>query len=446
MDLYKKIIVSVLIFLFAFSPLAARRSSAQWITWDPGNFVPNLADNIKDYGLDSLAWTIVNRIIERISASTVKWINSGFKGSPAFVTNPGRFFKNLGDTVAGEFIFNDPALNQLCGPLRNKVKLALTNSYREDRDKRWQCTLSDVTGNFDDFMDDFDRGGWDNFYKVSQQQQNNPIGAYLLAENELFGQISAKTDEANKDLDRGEGFLSFTRCRPGTERTANQSAQSCDAEYNACAANNRGDPNNLKICESTYNRCLSENPPLAVGECSERDKETLTPGSVISDQLGGILRLPGDKLAVADEINEIVSALLNQLMSKILGGGGGLRNVSRPDSTNNNQVFSDDLAKQSLKDSLVGYFCLDDPATDPDPNTCQKPDTPDTSILEQPPFNPNVSPICYDDPATDPDPTTCQRPGTLGSPDNVGQFPINTSGGSGSSGNTCDPADPTCTP
>src|SRR3990167_52156 len=57
----------------------------------------------KEYGLDSIATIVAKNIIKKLTAQTVNWINSGFKGNPAYVTNPGQFFLDIGDNEASRF-------------------------------------------------------------------------------------------------------------------------------------------------------------------------------------------------------------------------------------------------------------------------------------------------------------------------------------------------------
>jgi len=411
-------LLTIMIVLTSLSPLFAKKAEAQWITWDPGNFVPNLADNIKDYGLDAVAWTIVNHIIERMSASTVKWINGGFKGKPAFLENPERFFGDVGKKVGGQFIFTNPKLDFLCSPIRAKIRIALSKNFVDDRN-RWQCTLDNVGNNLQNFMDDFEQGGWDTFFELTQKQQNNPIGAYIQSENEMYIQIANKQKNLSDELNRGNGFLNFKQCvrwnTPGATIDTKELNDSLNADFNKAFGDAYLDPehtgdaidsvDNSQEFDTSQFETRSKEPSCA-------EEKVNTPGGVISEQLNKTLGLGGEKLAVADEINEIVSALLNQLTGKIIGGiGKGLRSLTQPDSSNGNQIFNEQLSSTKPGGQIVGYFCFDnetdpnDPNYDTDPNTCAHPDTPNTEILNQPPFDPNVSPTG----------------GTLVSPD-TGQF------------------------
>lgn len=291
----KKFTTGIIVFTIlvaSFSPVLAIPAQAQWLVADPGLYVFNTINQLKDFGLDSIAWGIVNIILQRIAASTVNWINSGFKGKPAFVTDPEAYFVNMADKLASQYIFSDPNLNFLCGPIKAKIRLALSKNYTQD--KQWNCTLNSVKGNFESFMGDFSNGGWDNFFELTQKQQNNPLGAYIQAENELAFQISTQQGIAKDKLDWGRGFMSFEVCGPdGRDKDG-----------------------------------------TCIGRASIE-----TPGSVIETSLNNVLKTGNDKLVVADEINEIVSALLNQLVLGVVGGiGKGLRSLSVPSSTKDSKV------------------------------------------------------------------------------------------------------------
>lgn len=297
---------------------------------------------------DSLAWIIVNLIIERMAASTVKWINSGFKGKPAYVTNPQSYFTDLGDKIAGKYILGpDSKLNFLCGPISAKVKLALKQNYIQE--PQWQCTISQAGKNITDFMNDFEKGGWDSFFELTQKRQNNPIGAFLQAENELDLQIASKQGTKQKELDWGNGFLSWETCE---ER----------------------DPDD--------------------GVCIGR-ADIATPGSVIQENLNGVLGIGNQKLAVADEINEIVSALLNQLIYQVVGGiGKGLRGLTSGGGQSN--PLDDQLSANSTDAKKNSYFQQLNNTMNPLLNNAATPPTGSgidpTTLLSCDPLDPSYDP------------------------------------------------------
>src|SRR3990167_2882851 len=289
--LNKKIITVVVVFavlLTSFSPIFTRKAEAQYI---------DIWQMPKEGVLDTIAFLLINKIIERISASTVNWINSGFQGSPAYVTDPGSYFTNIGDQLAGQYIFSNPDLNFLCGPINAKIRLALTKSYLNE--PNFQCTLTDAFGDMEDFLGDFNKGGWDKFFQMTQKQQNNPLGAFLQAESQLDAQIASRQGIAKDELNWGQGFMSF---------------KSCD----------------LTISPDGNLPDGSLATGLAPGDCVPGHESTQTPGSVINDQLNQVLGSGGDRLEASDEINEIIGALLTQVISNVVGGvGSGLRGLSQ---------------------------------------------------------------------------------------------------------------------
>jgi hypothetical protein len=321
-----------------FSPISTKKAEAFLgigdITIDPTNLVQNTLSAtantsimVKEFGLDAIAWMVANLVIERMAASTVNWINSGFEGSPAYITDSEAYFTDLGDKLAGQYIFSNPNLNFLCGPISAKIRIALSRSYLNERN--WQCTLSEVQGNMEDFMGDFSKGGWDSFVEVSQRQQNNPIGAYLMAESELANKIETKTNETLKQLDWGQGFMSYQKCTD---------------------VNPGGFVGPLQnTVPSDFVGPLQENQIRLEKKC-----ETVTPGSVIQNQLDSVLSAGTGKLQVADEIDEIVSSLLNQLVSRVVGGAGSLLGSSSSGSDNSASLTRQLL--ESTANSTTDYF------------------------------------------------------------------------------------------
>ena len=302
-----------------------------------------LESPVKEFALDTIAWLIVNMVIERIAASTVNWINSGFKGSPAFITNPEAYFKRIADQTAGQIIFNHPDLRFMCSSLRAKVQIALTQNYIQPYN--YQCTLSDAGRNFDNFMNDFNQGGWDNFIEVSQRSQNNPLGLYNQLNNQMNVQIGSSLGQKQEELNWGNGFLSWKSCaqwsEPGTAYTS--PARTGYTGVPLDDGSGQYTDEYAEIPEKT----TEGTPPVCIKPVVN------TPGSVISEQLNSVLHIGNDRLQVADEINEIISALLNQLVGRIVGGiGKGLRALSSPGSGSNGEIYANQLQNATTQDRV----------------------------------------------------------------------------------------------
>lgn len=311
-----KVLILILVITFTFSPVFARKAQAQWI---------DIVQSAKELGLDAIGWTIPKLIVQRITASTVKWINTGFKGSPAYVTDPEAYFQDLGDKIAGQLIFQNSELNFLCGNMSAKIKLALARNYTQNM--QWRCTLTQVGGNFDNFMNNFENGGWDSFFQLSQMQQNNPIGAYLQAENVMNQKIASKVQTKLDQLNQGNGFLTYQECY---------------------------DVNPDGFVGPLQNTVPSDFVgPLQPGQTRLQEKcDDVTPGSVIAGRLNSALNTGNDSLVTADEINELVGALLNQLTTQVLSG---LRGLSNPSPSSGNQTLTNQLSNSTAA-GTTDYF------------------------------------------------------------------------------------------
>ncbi|MES2931500.1 MAG: hypothetical protein V4682_02250 [Patescibacteria group bacterium] len=263
------------------------------------------ADKTLNYVLNGLAWDVANLAIESMTKSTVNWINSGFQGSPAFVTDLQQNMRGVSDAVAGRFFDELSATNFGNSPLQDPVLDAVRLGYYlrtspESFYNRYPYSLGQVSSDDRAFLrGDFSQGGFNAWFSTVMNPENNIYGVNMLAnealENAIGGEVSVRTQELNWS----KGFLSWRG----------------DCVATATNAGDGETPVNL----------TSEEPCLK--------HQVRTPGSVIQDQLNDALGSGRDRLIVADDFNEIISALLNQLVGQVLGGSdGGLAGVSRPSS------------------------------------------------------------------------------------------------------------------
>lgn len=246
---------------------------------------------IKENILDPIAYMLAKTFLRQMVSSIVNWINSGFQGSPAFVTDLDGFLRSVADSAIGEFIYNDPSLNFLCSPFQLDIKIALATQYSNTRPENFQpqCTLSDVVDNVDGFMSgDFSQGNWGSMIELVQTPVNNPTGAYIAAQSEAYVRIIDNQGKEIKKLDFGNGFFS------------------------------------MEICDVAEKQSGAK-PNCTIG----------TPGSVIANSINKALGAGQDELIAADEINEIFNALFAQLAQKAISGVFGLLGVG------GNSVYKD---------------------------------------------------------------------------------------------------------
>ena len=261
----------------------------------------------QDYYLNEIAWSSAKILVQQITASTVSWINSGFKGGPAFITNPSSFFSNIGDQITGSFIANNGALSSLCSPFNVNVRLSLglqQAGYGNNARSKYTCTLDSIIKNVSNpsvngksitgFMKgDFNQGGWAGFLALSQPN-NNSSGVYLQAQSDLTSQISTRQNQQQQQLNQGNGFLTYPICT--------------DLGTAGASAYASGNPNVTATVgpggKMTYQSCQDS-----------------TPGSVINSVLQKNVNSGVDQLNIAQSMDEIISSTMSQLTSQILTQG-----------------------------------------------------------------------------------------------------------------------------
>ncbi|PCI30271.1 hypothetical protein COB55_00630 [Candidatus Wolfebacteria bacterium] len=254
--------------------------------------------DVKENCLDGIGWAIGKQILRHITQSTVNWINSGFEGGPSFIQNPQEFFTDLGYQITGQFI-DELGYGFLCEPFDLSIKYALRLNFNYGAPgyiDRYRCTAETIINNFQDGPVDLD-----GFFKVAVTTNNNPYGSYLQAKEELSLRIMGKEYVKEKELSWGNGFLSQTRCAVWGEAGVDEGPVQKDTP--------------------TGRICL--------------EQEVVTPGVIIEEQLAGVLKSDISQLELADELNEIIGALANTLISKVIetGLGGVTKKRPKPGST-----------------------------------------------------------------------------------------------------------------
>ncbi len=241
---------------------------------------------VKENILDGIGWAIAKRIVSSMVRSLINWINSGFQGSPSFVQDLKGFLLQAADEAIGEFIADLGGIGSfICSPFRLDVQISVALQYSTAREGQSAptCTLSGIIDNIEGFISGtFSDGGWKDWFNITSQPQTyTPYGSMLSAQASARASIINAQGEEIKLLDFGDGFLSG------------------------------------EICEVVH------------GANSPREDCFITkPGKIIEEALSFNLDSGRQSLIAADEINEIIAALLGQLANMALTGVSGLLGLS----------------------------------------------------------------------------------------------------------------------
>lgn len=278
--------------------------------------------------LNAIAIQAANAAVQQIVNSSIEWAQNGFEGNPAYAVDPKQYFTNIADGTVGEFIGSqDSPLNFLCSPFQTQIRLALQRQYIQP--VNYQCTLTQVVGNIDSFYNNFQDGGWDAWISMTQNDANNPYGAYLEAKLDLDSRVARAVGLQNDELDRNQGFLDFKYCEktnPPMRLPAVQGPIEDPANPDAPPLVNVGGGINPEHV-----------PGKAVGECIEYGA-TKTPGSIIKSQLDKVLPAGLEKVTNLIRVEQLINAFSTGLLRRYVFGNQGLfaRGSSLPTDAGSN--------------------------------------------------------------------------------------------------------------
>lgn len=292
-----------------------------------------------DFLVNKVGKQLAQRMIDDIVQSTIKWANTGFDGNPAFITDPKKYFGDIANGVVGDEI-NKTAFGFLCSPFQAQIRLSLVKQYTEN-ESNYQCTLSEIGVNIENFYEDFDQGGWGAWIKMTQEEQNNPQGAFLKAKLDIDNRLASALSISKDDRTLNTGFMNKTTC---LKRNQPPSMSEMARYYDADA----------EEAQNILNEYPNWDPYKEATACLE--EEVTTPGSVISKQLNDALGTGLDKLISADDIDSLASALLAGLLQRHVFNdkGKGLFNKNSIADTRNEIV---DIDGDNIPD---GYDYNDD--------------------------------------------------------------------------------------
>ncbi|MBI2476075.1 MAG: hypothetical protein HYV67_02445 [Candidatus Taylorbacteria bacterium] len=264
------------------------------------NAAQNTGSTIQRCIVEPLVTIMVRALLDKFTAATVNWINSGFQGSPLYVTNLQGFLAGAADQAAGQFIQGlGPIGSILCSPFDLQLRLSLGLQYSQPGYYQYiGCRLSDIQNNIQRAFTSgaWGRNGWDSWIQLTAYPQNNPYGAYLKAVDSIDASIAGTQFTLTKQLDFGKGFLSSV------------------------------DPRTGKIT---------------------------TPGSLIEDQLSNTLGVEVQRVGLAKDLDAILGALVGQMINQVMGGLGGLAGASDSRSASVNYSSAVERASRQTVDAVI---------------------------------------------------------------------------------------------
>ncbi len=250
--------------------------------------------------LDSITITLVRLSIDKIFDDMTDWVNSGFDGNPTFAVDLNDYLNKTGDAVLGQAI-SEITDGFACQPFRLEIEAAISRDFGKTNRKGNvfpnTCTLTDIKGNVQEFINgDFSQGGWPAWFKLTQIDENNPYGEYLVSVENISAKINGAKEIEVMRLNWSAGFIGTRKCKsyplkPGVVTRDPKTGQT-------------------KISKPEYDKT----------KCLEW--EETTPGQLLSNQVSKVFGASVDQLNIADEFDEFLGAVVNQLTNMVFSSGG----------------------------------------------------------------------------------------------------------------------------
>jgi len=233
---------------------------------------------IKEYTLDILVATARNAALQTITRSIVSWIQGG---GGNFIQNLEQELGRQLDLQLGEFLNKLAGIN-MCGNIGAYLQIALRSPGSRAFSQKYSCTISNIVSNLQNFFTNFQNGGWPAWFHLAFTPTADPAGALIFAIDDKLRLGGEVKDSLINNFLAGKGFLGIQDCQ-----------QVPDGDYN------------LETGEPTY-----------YTQC-----RTTTPGATVARALEkAAVDTPLEQIVNSHEIEEMINAILNALIQKVMTG------------------------------------------------------------------------------------------------------------------------------
>jgi len=242
--------------------------------------------------IQSIGRLMIKIVLQKITQSTVNWINSGFDGSPSFIQDPEKFFNDIAKNeilnLGGEI--SDPALFPFTKAWMKRTATAFNNKIQDNAEYSLNKMIEDTSPGSSALMfeQDFSQGGWDAWSAMTQVPANNPLGFDLMVNNEMAGRLNGTVQTVAQNtrdaLQAANGFLGDMRCSSPKDVTQQEDSRALKGEAGA------------RKCEGGF--------------------QYVTPGAMIADKATEVLGYQNNAYLNVTDLNDAVAAIADALLAQ----------------------------------------------------------------------------------------------------------------------------------
>ena len=258
-----------------------------------------------DTCLKSIGRLIIRMLIQKLTLSTVNWINGGFDGEPKFISDPGKYFSDIGKTeilgIGNEL--NNPTDYPFAKKFLQDEALSFKQKFADNAKYSFdKMTVDSHTQRLStqEFQANFASGGWNAWDAMIQNEANNPMGFAVLAQNELAKRIQDKTGIAKESLQMSGGYLGVQKC---TDPVGVTKAEDNQAKRMGITSGNSA------LLASLDDGTGKNSPRLC------KNWVTVTPGKMVADAATKTMNYQSDALLNAQDLNDAIAAIMDSVLN-----------------------------------------------------------------------------------------------------------------------------------
>ncbi|RJQ13530.1 hypothetical protein C4553_03215 [Candidatus Parcubacteria bacterium] len=181
---------------------------------NPALVIHDIMDNVKELGLDAIAWSIAGVIMQTMSAQVLNWVQTG--RTPTFINDWQTYFTNIGNLASREFVgtyFTQGILPQVDPSYRNLLQAYVQNPFNPvdiDLDTVIQSSLGSLginQGTLSNYSRSFQAGGGWKTFNALMQPNNNFYSTYLSTIGAQRASVAVAASANKERAQAGQGFL-----------------------------------------------------------------------------------------------------------------------------------------------------------------------------------------------------------------------------------------------
>gem|GEM_PF-4928124 len=150
-------------------------------------------------------------VLQKVSKSTIDWVNSGFDGRPAYMTDPYDVLRSTTERVVEDVIYGNETLKFVASDFELPLKFAINDYYfnKNPGELNYQPVST---------LDESDENAafsWEGFVNSGLNPNNNLFSLYYNTIDSIDEVVAVRENNLKEEIERGKGYFSLRECEDG---------------------------------------------------------------------------------------------------------------------------------------------------------------------------------------------------------------------------------------